>query len=101
MWRCGVILTGCRQSIMSMSTTKPRSNMRVFKVIFRLDFATPNFDMCDRAGAALRILHSSGDKFFANISESFQNRMVWGVTTGSDGRYSYHVQIDTQSANIL
>jgi hypothetical protein len=76
--------------------------MRIFKIIFRLDLATPNFDMCDRAGAALRILHTTaGEKFFSTVSETFQNRMVWGSNQAAEGKEFYHVQIDTVSVNLL
>jgi hypothetical protein len=75
--------------------------MPAFRVIFRLDFATANFEMCDRAGAALRVLHDAGPKFFTDLKESFQNRLVWGSNTDPEGRWFYQVQMDALSVNFL
>lgn len=56
--------------------------MRVYRLIFRLDFQRPNFDIIDSPGTVMRILNEMGEKYWPEFQDDSINRKV--VTTNND-----------------
>lgn len=75
--------------------------MRVHRLIFRLDFAGPNFAVIDSPGTVMRLLNDMGKDFWEEFQDASANRLVAGQKKDKSKGFSRQLSLEGLSMHLV